>query len=181
MMDNNIEEIYFNWLYENICCNRAHDDITYYNILRLLFDRSFSFTIDMDANRASDGIGLRYAFDMNYEPDELIATNTIQSTCSVLEMMYALAIKIEHEIMDDPRYGDRTNQWFWQMMKNLGLSMMTDDNYDRELANEIIDIFIYREYDHDGKGNIFYVRNSDVDLRNLELWVQAECYLDRMI
>lgn len=181
MTDNNIEDIYFNWLYDKICCTKAYKVISYYNVLRLLFNKPFSFTIDMDSNRASDGIGLRYAFDMANDPDNLIATNMIQSTCSVLEMMYALSIKIEHEIMDDPRYGDRTNQWFWEMMKNLGLSMMTDDNYDEEIANEIINIFIYREYDYDGKGNIFYVRNSDVDLRNLELWVQAECYLDRMI
>ena len=177
----NVEEYYFDWLYNNICMMRAHDDISYYKILRLLFNRDFSFVLQMDGNRAADGIELRYYFDIDTNPDTALATNTIQKTCSVLEMMYSLAMKIENEIMDDLRYGDRTNQWFWEMMKNLGLSMMTDDNYDEDVANQIIDRFLLREYNHDGKGNIFYIRNSDEDLRDVEIWVQAECYLSSMI
>ena len=181
MKNDSVEERYFNWLYDNICSKRAHDDVSYYKILNLLYNRDFYYTIKMDANRGVDGIGLRYRFDMETNPDTLLATNTIIHTCSILEMMYALAIKIEYEYMDDPRYGDRTAQWFWEMMKNLGLSMMTDDNYDEQAANEIIDKFLNRDYDHDGKGNIFYVRNSYEDQRDLEIWVQAECYLANII
>lgn len=178
---NNVENQYFNWLYDNICSMRAHDDISYYKILNLLFIRPFSFTVQMDENRAIDGIALRYYFDMDTNPNSSLAINTIDRTCSVLEMMYALAMKIENEVMDDPRYGDRTNQWFWDMMKNLGLSMMTDDQYDENIANDIIDRFLFRQYNHDGKGNIFYVKNSHEDLRELEIWIQAECYLTCMI
>lgn len=181
MIIDNLEDLYFNWLYDKICCNRAHDDISYRKILRLLFNIPFSFTMEMDANRAIDGIELRYHYDMDTNPDKLLATNYIKSTCSVLEMMYALAIRMENEVMDDARYGDRTNQWFWEMMKNLGLSMMTDDQYDEQIAIDIINRFLFRTYDHDGRGNIFYVRNSYDDLRELEIWIQAECYMACLI
>lgn len=55
----------------------------------------------------------------------------------MLEMMIALAIRCEETIMDDPRYGNRTKQWFWNMMKSLGLSYMNDDCFDRDKFHEI--------------------------------------------
>ena len=62
--------------------------------------------IDMDADRAEDGINLRYRFgyENGYE-SAMIASCLDNRPCSVLEMMVALAIKIEEQIMDDPDNG----------------------------------------------------------------------------
>lgn len=38
-----------------------------------------------------------------------------------LEMIIALAIRLEEHIMDDPDIGNRTGQWFWDMIVSLGL------------------------------------------------------------
>ena len=94
-------------------------------------------------------------------------------------MLVALAVRIEETIKDDPRYGDRTRQWFWSMLKNMGLNMMTDDVFDKEYCQEKLRIFINREYEPDGKGGLFYIPDhGDEDLRDLEIWTQLCWYLN---
>ena len=121
-------------------------------------------------------------FELEFEEREGISLPCkITGPCSVLEMMIALAIRCEETIMDNPLYGDRTAQWFWRMMSNLGLGLMTDDIYDRDLVKQKIDRFLNREYDPDGKGGLFYIRGCAEDLRNVEIWAQLCWYLDLFV
>lgn len=99
-------------------------------------------------------------------------------TCSVLEMMVALAIRCEESIMDDPNMGDRTGQWFWGMVVNLGLGSMTDAFYDEQVVDDILARFLNRKYEPDGKGGLFTVRHCEQDLRKVEIWHQLCWYLD---
>ena len=80
--------------------------------------------------------------------------------------------------MDNPAIGDRTAQWFWGMICSLGLNGMRDDRYDYDLVEEKITKFLYREYEPNGKGGLFTIRNCDRDLRNVEIWIQLLWYLD---
>ena len=82
--------------------------------------------------------------------------------------------------MDDPAYGDRTGQWFWGMIVNLGLGAMTDNRYDEKRVDDILDRFLSRTYDPDGRGGLFTVRNCDVDMRKVEIWKQLLLYLDSL-
>jgi hypothetical protein len=93
-------------------------------------------------------------------------------------MMIALAIRCEEAIMDDTRYGDRTGQWFWNMMSNLGIGRMTDDIYNEEVLYEYVWRFMERRYDRDGKGGLFYIRDCEIDLRDVEIWSQLCWYLN---
>ena len=77
--------------------------------------------------------------------------------------------------------GIRTGQWFWTMLTNLGLGGMTDDNFNRLIADKIISTFLKRKYDPDGKGGLFRIRNCDRDLRKVEIWRQLCWYLDSII
>mgnify|MGYP003235589453 FL=1 len=95
-------------------------------------------------------------------------------------MILALAIRCEETIMDDPSIGDRTQQWFWGMITNLGLGSMTDSRFDRDAANDILERFLDREYEPDGKGGLFTVRNCDSDLRDVEIWYQMCWYLNHI-
>ena len=100
--------------------------------------------------------------------------------CSVLEMMLALSIRCEEHIMDDPEIGNRTGEWFWIMIVNLGLGSMDDTRYDEEYVDDILDKFLNREYDADGTGGLFPVRNpryAQYDLRNVDIWYQLNWYL----
>jgi hypothetical protein len=102
----------------------------------------------------------------------------ITGPCSVLEMMIALAINTEEDIMDDPRFGDRTGQWFWGMIVSLGLGGMNDYRYDERLVDDVIDTFLRREYEPDGRGGLFTVRHCDRDMRDVEIHIQRNYYLN---
>ena len=103
----------------------------------------------------------------------------IDGPCSVLEMMVALAMSCEN-IMNDPQIGDRTGQWFWNMIISLGLGSMTDIRFDKEYCLEVIYRFLDREYEPDGKGGLFTIRNCDTDLRNVGIWYQTCWYLNNI-
>lgn len=160
---------YFNWLCDLVGGIKHSRTISYKNLLWYLYNTEFIFSISRDANRASDGIQLRYRFDDREE---------IQGPCSVLEMMIALALRCEETIMDNTAYGNRTGQWFWTMINSLGLSSMADDRYDESYVAEVIDIFLHREYQPNGKGGLFTIRHNDRDLRDVEIWIQMLWYLN---
>ena len=94
-------------------------------------------------------------------------------------MMVALSIRMEKDIMEDLRYGDRTSQWFWTMVNNLGLGSMTDSKFNEEEADYIIDRFINHNYEPNGKGGLFIV-DGDEDLRDEEIWVQMCWYINTL-
>ena len=170
---------YFEWMYNTICEDRFPKDISYRKLMMYLHETEFTYCIRNDKNRAEDGIDLRRRFTLIEYADDL--SLYLDGPCSVLEMMLALAIRCEESIMDDPYRGNRTGQWFWTMITNLGLGGMTDDNFNRLIADKIISTFLKRKYDPDGKGGLFRIRNCDRDLRKVESWRQLCWYLDSII
>lgn len=169
---------YFEWLYDKICEDRFAEGISYRALLWTLYKTEFTWTIPKDENRALDGLSLRhqYIYEMDAYEDDVPNT-----PCSVLEMMFALAIRCERDIMDNPIVGNRTTQWFWNMIINLGFGAMYDNNFDEEYVNDGISRLLNREYNSDGSGGLFTVRNTDEDLRKVEIWYQMCWYLDRYL
>lgn len=172
-----IENAYFDWMYDLVCKDRFGNGISYKKLLTFLHDIEFTYTIRRDKSRADDGINLRYRF-----PYECAGVDDIEryinGPCSILEMMLALAIRCEETIMDNPAYGDRTGQWFWNMISSLGLSSMEDSKFDKKLADEIIYKFLNHEYEANGKGSLFTIRDCKDDLRTVEIWTVMLWYLD---
>ena len=80
--------------------------------------------------------------------------------------------------MADPDIGNRTGQWFWNMIVNLGLGNMNDSNFSEDFVEKRIEVFLDRNYGKHGEGGLFTVRNSRYDLRNVEIWYQMCWYLD---
>ena len=178
MFQNEIEDEYFEWLYRYVDNDRFHKKISYRKMIRYLFDEPFRWTIPKDENRALDGIGLRrrYAIELGFDDDYF--KDYLDGPCSVLEVIIALALRIEETIMDDPTIGDRTSQWIWIMLGSLGLESMTDDRFDIDLVQWTIDQFLDRNFDPDGKGSLFRIPNCRFDLRGTEIWIQMLWYLD---
>lgn len=176
-----ISKDYFDWMYKLVYGDKKYNSLSYYKLLYALHDTEFTFLISKDANRASDGIDLRYQF--GYEcgySDDYIAKNLDISPCSVLEMMIALSINGEQHIMDDPKYGDRTGQWFWNMIVSLGLSNMDDRNFDDLYFRKVMQRFLNREYERNGKGGLFTIHDNSLDMRSAEIWYQFMWYLDEL-
>lgn len=175
-MTDNIRNRYFEWLFELVGGN-DYPGLSYRKLLMHLHRTEFRYYISNDDNRAGDGIELRYRFKFRHKLD-FDHRRELSGPCSVLEMMVALALRCEETIMDDPDYGDRTSQWFWKMIKNLDLDRMLDERYDEEYVNCVLNRFLNREYEPDGRGGLFTVKNCDCDLRNIEIWIQMMWFLN---
>lgn len=170
---------YFNWMYDLVC---GHKRVSYRKLMSRLHDIEFTYTIPMDGNRAEDGINLRYRFGQECEYDDfIIAAYLDDKPCSVLEMIVALAIRLEEHFMDDPDVGNRVSQWFWEMIDSLGLSRMNDSRFDMKEVDDIIDIFLNREYKRNGEGGLFTIEHCDRDLRSVEIWYQMCWYLNSVL
>lgn len=166
---------YFDWMYSLVCGGHP----AYRKLLTHLHNREFYYILEMDGNRASDGIDLRYRFAYeNHYDYSMVARYLDDRECSVLEMMVALAIRCEEDNMGDPDIGNRTGQWFSVMLESLGLASMTDDIFDDEYVDNVVDRFLDRKYKRNGEGGLFAVKNGRRDMRNAEIWYQMCWYLD---
>lgn len=178
MTKDELNNAYFEWMYQLVCDERD-SEMSYRKLLYLLHDMDFNYTIPMDGNRAEDGTDLRYRFGYENAYDgPIIAAYLDDRPCSVLEMMVALAIRCEEHIMCDPDIGDRTGQWFWNMIDNLGLGDMNDEGFYKNYAERVIQKFLNREYKRNGEGGLFTVKHYRKDLRLVEIWYQMCWYLD---
>lgn len=173
-----IRNEYFKWMTDIVCGDRFSRECSYSKLLKHLHSIDFTWIIPKDSNRAEDGKDLRWRFAYFNHIDDY---RDLNGPCSVLEMILALAIRCEESIMDDPAYGDRTSQWFWGMITNLGLGGMTDSRFDISYADNVIDRFLNREYDPDGQGGLFTIRDCEYDLRDVEIWAQMNWFLDSII
>ena len=186
MRSNDIINQYFEWLYRFICGNDEHE-VSYRKLFMRLHDLEFVYYLPHDENRASDGINLRYRFSLAYGLEDehdwnyrsAISPTIFDGPCSMLELLISVAIRCE-EIANDPEIGDRTSQWFWGMIVNLGLGAMYDDVFDAYTVDQAVDIFIRREYDSNGEGGLFKLRHCRDDARNMEIWRQMCWYLNEV-
>lgn len=176
-MRNSIEEEYFSWLKSKVC--DAKQERTYDSLLEALHNVEYVPEFDMDENRTEDGNDLRYrfAYEYNYKGE---IVDDISNYCSVLELMIALALRMEEEIMINLEYGDRTGQWFWNMIHSLGLSKMRGKQFNQRKFDKIIDIFMRHKYESDGHGGLFIVNSCEYDMSQEEIWVQMNWYLNEL-
>jgi hypothetical protein len=181
MTRDRVIDAYFEWMYDIVCGDRFAKQISYRKLLAHLHDTEFIFLIPKDQNRAEDGVHLRYRFASAYDYDVDWTMDILDGPCSVLEMMIALSIRCEENIMDDDDFGNRTGQWFWGMVVSLGLGSMIDDRYSKNVVESAINKFLYRDYEPNGRGGLFTIRHCEHDLRDVEIWHQLCWYLDSIV
>lgn len=176
-----IKSEYFDWLVSKVFTEREASNFS--QVLSVLNDTIFTCDLPMDLNRAEDGKRLRdiYLDELDTRDSYIIDIMVDEHPCSILEMMVALAIRCEDDIMRDYDEGDRTGLWFWIMFENLGLSEYEDDNFDESRVNWILARFLKRTYEKDGKGSLFYIPNTRCDMREIEIWYQMSEYINTML
>lgn len=183
--ENNRDEIanrYFEWMNDLVCDGGYSRRRSWRRLFRLLHETEFIYILEMDGNRADDGTDLRYrfAYESGYSKNEL--EDAIDNRpCSILEMMVALAQRCEEHITDDPESGNRTGKWFFEMIESLGLLDMDDEHFDKIISADILDRFMQRKYRKDGRGSLFTIGRSDLDMRSAEIWYQMMWYLNETI
>ena len=163
---------YFGWLVRKTCDDRPE----HVALMKILHKKVFYSLIENDDNRAADGIALREDYAREKMGNEPVS---MEDPCSVLEMLIALAIRMEF-MLSDYKHSDRTDKWFWEMITNLGLGHYPDTEIP---TDEIIENFIMRKYNTNGKGGLFPLKRNHDDQRNVEIWYQLAAYIDenRMI
>lgn len=181
MIRDGITNEYFEWLCNLVCGKRYSKQVSYDRLLSRLHETEFRYSIYNDRNRAHNGTALRYRFALAQNYNDEYVSDVLRGPCSVLEMMVAVAIYCEEHIMDEYRYGDRTGQWFWGMIVNLGLGAMIDRRFDIQYVDDVLDRFLNREYEPDGRGGLFRIERPPRDLRDVEIFTQMCWYLDNII
>lgn len=179
MTRDDILNLYFEWLFDIVCGLRFADGVSFRKLLFHLHNTEFRYSIPNDKSRAREGENLRHRFAITLMPDapEYEILDILAGPCSVLEMMVALAVYAEEHIMSNPQIGNRTGQWFWGMVVNLGLGDQMDNRFDRYYVDDVLRRFLDRRYEPNGQGGLFTVRNCDRDLRKVEIFHQLCWYL----
>lgn len=180
MTRHEVRNEYFYWMVDLVCGRQESNYTSFLKLLEHLHTIEYRYLIPKDRNRAEDGKDLRrhFALSNGYERTIDSVIDALDGPCSVLEMLMALAIRCEETIMDDATRGDRTGQWFWGMIVNLGIGDMTDIRFDPDIVDEAIGRFLNHEYAPDGEGGLFRIRGCRYDLRKIEIWIQLCWYLD---
>lgn len=182
-MKNQIETRYFDWLYEIVCGKWEPRNLSFHSLLTFLYDKQFVPDNEMDCNRAVDGENLRDRFldqqnDISAKDMRAVTETFLRKPCSMLEMMVALALRCEETIMEDADAGNRTGQWFWNMVVSLGLAAMDDNRFHQSRAEFVIERFHRRDYQPNGAGSLFTLQNPKDDMRTLDIWYQMMAYLN---
>lgn len=165
------DEGYFNWLYLQIEPTSNQNPARTHSLLaEQMFKTEFRWSVPNDDNRVEDARELRMEFMDNYAMDD----RWMRESASVLEVILALSRRVTFEAGGEP------SDWFWKLVSNLGLWEYTDENYSDWVAEKVdvaLEIFIDREYDHDGEGGLFPLQHTTMDQTEIELWYQMSYYL----
>lgn len=163
---------YYKWLLDEI--NVDYDSTEYDLLFSHLYNRIFTWSVKNDDNRSGDGVALRRKY-LN-DGGAMLEKDFI-APCNVLEMMIALSVRCDCEILGDPDI-DKRDKLFWIMIDNLGLDVYTDDYYEEDAVDEILDIWLLRRFDSHGNGSPFPVNKSGRNQKKMEIWFQMNEFLN---
>ena len=174
----NFKNAYLSWIFREM---RAED----YGILfDMLYDTEFRWDREkapMDMNREADGRYLRNRFvnETGMEPP----AGYLDYPASFLEVVIALAFRVDDMIMYMPGNVEGAWTWFWEWMDNAGLSYYTDHNMlsgnqaSFMMVSARVNAIMDRRFDPDGTGGFFPLSDPGSDQRREEMWSQANSYM----
>lgn len=185
MTEHELMHLYFEWMLKLVCDERFSSTprSSYRKLLKFLSEERYCFEEQQpnDHNRALDGIELRYQFGWEEgHPYAMIASLLDYKDCSMLELLISAAFRCE-DIVEDRAEGNRVGLWFWSMLQSLGLAKMNDhwiEQHGYEEARDILKRFYRNDYLPNGKGGLFTIEHSPVDMRNQEIYWQMCHYLN---
>lgn len=159
-----------------------HSDTTYFHLAQKLHSIDFYGGVPNDINRGEDGKRLRVLFSQTWSNFKDYSVLN-KPRASVLEMLIALADRIDISIMRGPDEPDRSEEWFWLMLNNLHITKedFVDSKWDEtkdKFVNSVIEKMLARNYDSNGDGSLFPDFWGDNDrtenLKDVEIWYQMQ-------
>lgn len=171
MSDEPLEDLYFDWLCARVMLPHSVKYVNYNGLLQVLHRTEFVWVVSGDDNRAEDGIELRSDFlrETHFYQDPM----WLDVPCSMLEMLIALAYRAAFQTRIS------TENWFWKFIENLNLNefrRISED--DIQMIQEIVNTFIWRNYQANGSGGLFPLHSPPRDQRKVEIWYQFGDYVE---
>lgn len=181
--------MYLKWLTSQVWINYRHNSPTKYDdLMQMLWEKPFVWTVAKDDNRVEDALEQRYLFltdeelriDFNLMHKKFGDSGMLHSVadfrkqeCRVLEVIVALAKRLCFA------EGSDTGWWAWRLIVNLDLHKMRDPitPAKRRRVDDILDTLIWRTYERDGSGGFFPLAYPQSDQRKVEIWYQMSAYL----
>lgn len=157
--------------YFRILCSKLDNTRNYGQLLWQLHTTEFKVVVHLDDNRVADALEFRKTYFYA----------SLDHPVTLLEVMVALAARLELDIMHGTSMRDRTSDWFWVMIESLGLINMTDEVYDEAVVAKVLRRFMRRRYSPNGKGGLFTIPNASTDMRKEQIWYQAAMYLSGVL
>lgn len=148
-------------------------------LLKKLHRTEFYSLVPNDDNRGEDGRMLRDIF-LEEREGHIGSSSLPDGPCTLLEMLVALAIRMEQDLEDNPD-AKTDKECFWIMIANLDLIAYDNQGYYRDGAEqeigEILQRFLDRTYHKNGVGGLFPLSRTKKDQRKVEIWYQKSEYL----
>lgn len=160
------ERGYFKWL-----CGLVECPEEYVTLLQCLDGEEFRFSVELDGNRAVDGVMLR---------EEYGGAENVRrfGPCTVLEMLIGTLRRADDEYVIDPEI-ELSVEWFWETLAQMDLLRFADPMglsygraWDVRDVRKRVDRAMDREYDRDGADGFWYVPGARSDWRKMDLWGQ---------
>jgi len=168
------ENRYFDFL-----CSLVGRSNEYSILLDELHGIEYYSLIPNDDDRGEDGKHLRQLFLDEVGPHG--SSSLPKSDCTVLEMLIGLSYRLEFETAQS-RWEKKPSEWFWILVDNLGLSSWDNEGFDEhredwEVPVEQVGGMLSREYESNGIGGLFPLKDPKKDQRRVEIWYQMSAYI----
>ena len=165
---------YFEYL-----CEIVGKACQYSELLAYLHDMEFYSVVPRDDNREGDGLDLRNQY---FEKCRKGGDHRLDFPhfygASVLEVMISVAQRIEFSLLDS-RWEKGTDEWFWVLIDNLGLTWCDNEGFDSVVVEFRVTNMLNRAYGRNGEGSLFPLRScSGRDVRNMEIWYQMGAWME---
>ena len=105
--------------------------------------------------------------------------------CTMLEMIIGISKRMSEQLMDKDGE-DKTAQYFWEIIGNLGLDCLDDDNFGWETGlapkniGKTCEILCKRQYNPDGTGGGMFPMPGllGINQKKMEIWYQMQEYIN---
>lgn len=174
MTPRRVENDYFNWMINKVL-HSERKKASYSKLFDKLHSIEFFWVLDLDGNRAGDGIDLREAFryEMGYSDIDI---KCLDGPCSFLEMLVALSMKCGNGILAGEPF-DGVEYCFWEMMRTSHLEECVNRIFSDDKVEEIAYNIMNRDFGPNGEDGLFIVHNPRTDMRNVDFWYQMNWFV----
>lgn len=142
------------------------DGYGYEDMLKVLWNTPFEVKVGRDVNLLNEANDFRYNHGLR---------NDNPGNC--LEILYQLSYKMD-SLLYDGDHGPRYVEWFWLMIKNMGLIIFDNENFNYKEVKRKVDIFSQRKYKPDGKGGPFPLQRPISNMKKVDYWYQLNYYVN---